>query len=142
MSKLKSLDIFISTREDFLFDAENTLTQGAEQSKKRKMTFDSLETFNKVLSLNRIGVLKAIARLRPSSVNQLAKLLGREQPHVHKDCKYLEAMGFILLKEGGGAKKQYTPKLSFDYDIIRLKTQPEDCLLISESAVKALLKSA
>ena len=121
MSKLKSLTIVFATKDQFFSEIEKVVD--GNKKHQDEMTFSSTQTFNKVLTTNRLEIIKAIARQKPRSINQLAKILRREQPHVHKDCKYLELMGFITLHKNQGAKKQYTPKLSFEYDIIRVKNE-------------------
>lgn len=62
----------------------------------------------KVLSVERLKLLRAIKKDKPSSVNQLAKLLGRSQQNVHKDVHYLAELGIIDLKKTrkNGSKKE------------------------------------
>jgi predicted transcriptional regulator len=83
----------------------------------------------------------AISRLRPDSINQLAKFVNREYPHVLKDCRSLEVLGFIALIEAESIKKQFTPKLAFDYDIIRVKSKIEELFPITEESNRILLDS-
>lgn len=142
MAKLKCLDIVFSKRDDFLKEVDEMLLNKSSAIKSSKVTFDSVETVHKVLSQNRLAILKTISRLKPVSINQLSKQLAREQPHVQKDCRYLEEIGLIKLVKAPGLKKQYAPKLAVDFDIIRIKSNPEDCFPISEAAVKTILKSA
>jgi predicted transcriptional regulator len=89
----------------------------------------------------KLQLIMAIARLKPESINQLAKLLSREYAHVFKECKSLETLGFIKLAEVGvGQKKQSQPVLSFNYDIIRVKAPIEEIFPITEQSNKVLLK--
>lgn len=107
----------------------------------QSISFDSMETFKKVMTSNKLELLIAIARLRPESINQLAKLVNREFPHVHKECHSLAVLDFITLEEMEGAKKQLKPRLSFDYDIIRVHSKMEEFFPITEESNRILVES-
>ena len=110
-----------------------------------ELFFDSEKTFMKFMSQNKQQILKAISRLRPESVYQLAKLVSREYPHVLKDCRVLESFGFINLVEAEGAKRQLMPELVFNYDIIKVNAPNPDMMElinISEQSNRILLEEA
>jgi hypothetical protein len=50
-------------------------------------------------------------------------------------------LGFIVLEEAAGAKKQFTPRLVFDYDFIVVKDKMEKIFSISKKSNEILLKS-
>jgi predicted transcriptional regulator len=138
--KLKVLNVVISNKEQFMKSLSRALKKrGSSLDEDNTIEFDSFETFKRVINLNKIQILIAIARLKPESINQLAKLVDREYPHVLNDCNALETYGFIRLDDVGGARKQFTPRLVFDYDLIRLKTNLEEILPISERSNNLLL---
>jgi predicted transcriptional regulator len=136
--KLKTLTVHFSTNDEFLKDTKSSLfTDDDEYS----LSFDSMETFKNTLTQNRLDILMAIAREKPESIYQLAKYLNREHTHVAKDCKILEFLGFIVLAETEGAKKQYVPRLVFDYDFIIVKDKMEKIFSISKKSNEFILKS-
>ena len=138
--KLKVLNVVISNKEQFMKGLTRALKKrGLSADEDNTIEFDSFETFKRVITLNKIQILMAIARLKPESINQLAKLVEREYPHVLNDCHALETYGFIRLDDVGGARKQFTPRLVFDYDLIRLKTNLGEILPISERSNNLLL---
>jgi predicted transcriptional regulator len=139
--KLKILNVVITTHEQFVSSMKKSLSTKVLSQQSHTIEFDSFDTFKRVINLNKIQILMAIARLKPVSINQLSKLLDREFPHVLKDCYSLETYGFIKLEETGGARRQLTPKLIFDYDLIRVKTNIEEILPISERSNHILLTS-
>lgn len=110
--------------------------------KENEIYFDSLNTFQKFMSQNKLQILMAISRLKPESVYQLEKMVGRQYPHVLKDCRMLESFGFIRLVESEGAKKQLRPELKFNYDLIRVNSVIEEILNISERPNQILLGEA
>jgi predicted transcriptional regulator len=138
--KLKVLNVVISNKEQFMKGLSRVLKKrGSSADEDNTIEFDSFETFKRVITLNKIQILMAIARLKPESINQLAKLVEREYPHVLNDCHALETYGFIRLDDVGGARKQFAPRLVFDYDLIRLKTNLGEILPISERSNNLLL---
>lgn len=141
--KLKTLTIKFSTNDEFLKGVKGSLFDPTHSSDEdeHSLSFDSMETFKNTLTENRLDILMAIARERPESIYQLAKYLNREHPHVAKDCKILEFLGFIVLEEAVGAKKQFIPRLVFDYDFIRVKDKLEKIFSISKKSNEVLLKS-
>jgi predicted transcriptional regulator len=140
---LKILNINFTNREDFLYEIRGALFEGKEieNTKEDEISFDNVETFKRVISQNKLQILMAISRLKPESIYQLEKFVNRKYPHVLKDCRQLESLGFIKLIESEGAKKQLHPKLIFDYDLIRVKSEIEEVFAISEVSNQVLLES-
>ena len=138
--KLKILNLIISNRKQFMTEARETILLGKNGKKdSHSIYFDSEETIKKCITTNKQQILMAIARLSPESINQLAKVLSREYPHVLKDCNFLETIGFIKYEKLKGPRKQFTPKLTFDYDIIRIKSHLEEIHPISQRSNNLLL---
>lgn len=132
---------------DDLFEQVDSAVENREPmiDERNELFFDSEKTFMKFMSQNKQQILKAISRLRPESVYQLAKFVNREYPHVLKDCRDLESFGFIKLVEQEGTKKQLQPELTFDYDIIKVNAgNPEmmEIFNISEHSNRILLEEA
>ncbi len=138
--KLKILNVVISSRKKFMADLRKSVSSGEIlEEENNSISFDSFETFKRLVTANKLEILMAIARLRPESINQLAKLLNREYPHVLKDCHSLEVLGFIKFEEVEGARKQFVPMLVFDYDIIHVKSKIEEIFPITEQSNRVLL---
>lgn len=138
--KLKILNVVISSRKKFMADLRKSVSSGEIlEEENNSISFDSFETFKRLVTANKLEILMAIARLRPESINQLAKLLNREYPHVLKDCHSLQVLGFIKFEEVEGARKQFVPMLVFDYDIIHVKSKIEEIFPITEQSNRVLL---
>lgn len=140
--KLKILNVKFEGRDDFMNDIRESLFEGKDPSKGNKdLSFDSIETFKRFMSQNKLQILMAISRLKPESIYQLEKILSRKYPHVLKDCRQLEALGFIKLIEADGARKQLQPELVFDYDLIKVNSILEEIFPISERSNQVLLEA-
>lgn len=141
--KLKILNINFRKADDLFAQVDSALKNGASLiDKENELFFDTLGTFQKFMGQNKLQILMAISRLKPESVYQLEKMVGRQYPHVLKDCRMLESFGFIRLVESEGAKRQLRPELIFNYDLIRVNAKLEEILLISERSNQMLLKKA
>lgn len=139
---LKVLNIVISNKEQFMSGLKRSLSASRSLPEEHSsIEFESFETFKRVMTFNKIQILMAVARRKPQSIKQLAKLVDREYPHVLNDCKALENYGFIELEDVGGARKQLAPRLVFDYDFIRVRTSLEELLPISERSNNILLEA-
>lgn len=140
--KLKVLNIKISKRDDFFKGVEESLNSGqAFYDKSNSIEFESMDIFKRLMTKNKLQILICISRIRPQSINQLAKFLQREYPHVLNDCHALETYGFIKLEDVEGLRKQFRPKLVFDFDLIRVQTRLEEIIPISEKSNQILLSS-
>lgn len=80
--------------------------------------FESFELLSKILTPERLKLIKAVRESKPASVSELARLLGRAQANVHKDVHFLADLGILTLrsssKRGSAGKPAARP--SFDYD--------------------------
>lgn len=142
--KLKILNIIFSSNEEFMSDLKSALFENKTSiDMSDSISFDSLDTYNKVMTPKKLQLIMAIARLKPESINHLARLLSREYAHVFKECKMLQTLGFIKLVEvGSGQKKQSQPILAFNYDLIRVRAPIEEIFSITKESNQVLLDEA
>lgn len=70
-----------------------------------RVTFDSLETLNRVLSDTNLRLLEAVAAHEPASIRELARRVDRDVRRVHDNVTLLESWGFLELVEDGHAKR-------------------------------------
>jgi len=143
--RLEVLNINFKNRDELMSDIRGALFEGEELAhNKKEITFDSIDTFKRVISQNKLQVLMAISQLKPDSIYQLEKYVGRSYPHVLKDCRQLESLGFINLREveSAGGKKQVKPELIFEYDLIKVNAKMLEVFPISERSNRIILEEA
>jgi predicted transcriptional regulator len=143
MKKLKCLNIIFESYDEFMKDIYQILDKSESKynTSENHISFDSYDTYKRLITNNRLELLMAIARLKPESINQLARLVKREFPHVHKDCHALATYGFVKLVEVEGARKQLKPSLAFDYDVIRVNGKIMELFPISDASNRVLEKA-
>ena len=120
--KTKKFKIIIQTPKKTLDEVEKTFKLMSARKTKDKddsltLCFSDFSMSPKVLSAERLKLLRTIREEKPTSVNQLAKLLGRSQQNVHKDVHYLADLGIIDLKrtrKNGSKRESVEPQFNWD----------------------------
>ena len=79
------------------------------------MVFNSVADYQRFMTEQKLTLLAAIIKNKPSSIYQLAQLVDRDFANVQRDCVALSGMGFIKLVDAKDSKSSKTPKLTYDY---------------------------
>lgn len=140
--KLKALNINFKNIDQFVEQIQSALAgKKAARDKKTELIFDSIESFKRFMSPNKLEVLMTISRFGPDSIYQLAKIVNRQYPHVLKDIRQLENFKFIRLVSSGSEKNQLRPELVFNYDFIKVNAKIAELYPISDRSNRALLEA-
>ena len=86
------------------------------------ISFDSIEDLNKILTTKRKQLLDAVKKFKPSSLHQLAQILGRDYKNVYKDAIVLEKAGFLEFRKEG---RTLIPEVPYDEIDIKIKVGTE-----------------
>jgi len=117
---MKTVNFKIGIRpvEDTLNEAKNTLKKisSGENISEEDLTvyFPDFATMKKILTDERIRLLKEIKHNHFSSVYELTKYLGRDSKNVNEDVKYLADIGLIKLIVSNEARKTYIPSVEYE----------------------------
>lgn len=114
--KVKKIDIGIKGLKESLKDFADTwkkLESGKKVKKEEGIYFDSIDTMRAVLTNKRLQILKMIRELKPSSVYELAKILGRDLKNVNQDLKLLSDIGLVTLEKTETDKKRVIPHVDY-----------------------------
>lgn len=120
--KVKRIDIGIKGLRESLQDFADTwkkLETGKKVKKEEGIYFDSIDSMRAVLTNKRLQILKAIKEHNPTSVYELAKILGRDIKNVNQDLKLLSEIGLVTLEKVETDKKRVVPHV--DYSKILLE---------------------
>jgi predicted transcriptional regulator len=77
-----------------------------------KVWFTSIESVAKVLSAGNRELLKVIASERPGSIDELAKLTGRQKSNLSRTLKTMEGYGIVRLDRG--QQGRVAPRVTHD----------------------------
>lgn len=117
--RVKRIKIGIKDLKTALADFVKTgeaIERGEKVKKETGVYFTSFEAFRKALTPKRLELLHIIKAQKPSSINELARIVKRDIKNVSDDVKYLGQMGLVVKKE---TARKTTPVI--DYDRIALE---------------------
>ena len=107
---LKSgLDKFVQTAK--------SIQQGKKVKKVGGIYFSSFEDFRKELTPKRLELLHSIKTHRPSSINQVARLVKRYIKNFSDELKYLAQIGLIERKE---KEKEISPTINYEKILLEI----------------------
>ena len=115
--KVKNIKIGIRKREAAFAEAQDVMERIAKGEKVKKRSgvyFENLDAMRKVLTEKRMELLHVIKEEHPSSVYELAKMLGRNLSNVIDDLGYLKELGLVDLKLSRKDRKKTVPSVSYD----------------------------
>ena len=119
---MKKLIISLKTPGQALGDFEKALTrarQGKRVSPHYEVSFDNRKDFERFV--RNMSVLVSIQQMKPVSINELSKMIDKDQSSLNKLIIFFEEIGVIRIEESkvqGRAVK--TPKVEYDTIEFRL----------------------
>ena len=115
--KVRNIKITIKTDAEFFKEVKNVwkkLEQGEKVKKHEGISFESLETMRKVLTEERLRILKSIKKYHPGSIYELAKILKRDTKNVSDDVHYLAELALIEIEKGkSNGREKTTPVVNY-----------------------------
>ena len=119
---IKRKQIIIKSEDQFkkeLIETWKKAEAGEEiaEAREPEISFTSLRALSRVLTPKRLQILKTVRKQRPSSIRELARMLGRDPKNVQEDVKILEEAGLLMLEKKGNA---FTPVVDFDEIDVRV----------------------
>jgi predicted transcriptional regulator len=121
--RVKNIKIAIKTREELFHEVEKVWT-GVEKGEKAKkhegLYFENLEAMRKVLTEERLRILKVVKQQQPSSIYALAKALGRDTKNTFNDVHFLSEAGLIELKKSKDGRERTTPIVRYDKILLEI----------------------
>lgn len=86
-------------------------------------SFESIEAVTRLLTRENRQLLAIIEEKHPTSVAELARLVGRQEPNVSRTLSKFESLGFVRLLPGQGRAKRpelLVRHLTVDIDLCRM----------------------
>ncbi len=120
--KVKNIVIAIKSDKEFFGEIKEVwekLEKGKKVKKHKGVYFKNLDVMRKVLTEERLRILKTVRKEHPSSIYKLAKILKRDIKNVSNDVNYLKNMDLIELKKTNEGRIKSIPLV--DYEKILLE---------------------
>ena len=117
--RLKHLEILVMSDKQYSKHLNDIVKSGKKST--NKIVLRTYEDLTKILTKERIRMLRIIHSEKPKSISDLAKLLNRDRRNVLADLNYLEGFGLVEIEEIE-KEKIYTkiPIVNFDELLVRL----------------------
>ena len=117
--RLKHIEILVMSDKQYSKHLNDIVKSGKKST--NKIVLSKYEDLIKILTKERIRMLRIIHSEKPKSISELAKLLNRDRRNVLADLNYLEGFGLVEIEETE-KEKIYTkiPIVNFDELLVRL----------------------
>src|SRR4030067_3081981 len=106
----KDVRVSIKTKEDLFNEVKEVwgkLERGEQVKKHEGISFENIEAMRKILSEERLRILKTVKKEDPKSIYELAKFLKRDIKNTFDDVQFLARIGLIELKKTKGERKPF-----------------------------------
>lgn len=121
--KVRNIKIAIKSDKELYSEVKDVwekLEKGEKVKKHEGVSFKSLEAMRKVLTEERLRILKTIKKEHPSSIYELAKLLKRDVKNTFNDVQFLAQAGLIELKKTKDDRERTIPRVNYDKILLEI----------------------
>lgn len=121
--KVKNIKIAIKSDKEILKEIKEVVKkiESGEKVKKREgVSFDSIDSMRKVLTEERLRVLRTVRKERPASVYELAKKLKRDIKNTFNDVQFLAQAGLLEIKKTEVGREKNTPLVNYDKILLEI----------------------
>jgi len=121
--KVKNIKIAIKGEKELFHEVKEVwgkLKKGEKVRKHEGVYFESLDAMRKVLTEERLRMLKIIKKEHPASIYELAKILGRDVKNTFDDVQFLAQVGFVELRKTKDVREKTTPKVNYDKILLEI----------------------
>jgi len=121
--KVKNIKIAIKSDEAILKEIKEAVkkVESGEKVKKHEgISFDSIDSMRKVLTEERLRILRTVRKERPASVYELAKKLNRDIKNTFNDVQFLAQADLLELKKTKVGREKNTPLVNYDKILLEI----------------------
>ena len=121
--KIKNIRIAIRGEKELFEEVKEVwgkLERGEKVKKHQAIYFEGLDVMRKVLTEERLKIVKAIRKNHPASIYELAKILRRDVKNTFDDVQFLAQAGLVELKKTKDIREKTTPKVDYDKIVLEI----------------------
>ena len=121
--RVKNIKIGIKSEDELFKEVKETwekVEKGEKMAKHEGLYFENLEAMRKVLTENRLKILKIVKKEHPSSIYELAKMLKRDVKNTFDDIQFLANVGLVELKKTKEGRERNTPIVNYDKILLEI----------------------
>jgi predicted transcriptional regulator len=121
--KVKNIKIAIKGDKELFHEVKEAwgkLDKGEKVKKHEAIYFESIDAMRKVLTEERLRILKIIKKDRPTSIYELAKILRRNVKNTFGDVQFLAQAGLVQLRKTKDIRAKTTPEVNYDRILLEI----------------------
>jgi len=121
--KVKNIKIAIKSKKELFNEIKekwSKLEKGEKIKKHEAIYFENLDAMRRILTEERLKIVRAIKREHPASIYELAKILGRDVKNTFDDVQFLAQAGLVDLKKVRDAREKTTPSVKYDKILLEI----------------------
>jgi predicted transcriptional regulator len=122
--KVKNIKIGIRSEKELFDEVKNVwgkVQKGEKVKKHKAVYFESLDALRRVLTEERLRIVKTIKKEHPSSIYELAKILGRDVKNTFDDIQFLAEAGLVELTKIKDGREKTTPSVKYDKILLEIQ---------------------
>jgi predicted transcriptional regulator len=121
--RVRDVRVSIKAKEDLFNEVKEVwgrLESGEQIKKHEGISFENIEAMRKILSEERLRILKTVKKEQPKSIYELAKLLKRDIKNTFDDVQFLAKIGLIELKKTREGREKTVPRVNYDRILLEI----------------------
>jgi len=121
--RVKNIKVAIKGENELLNEVKEVwgkLEKGEKIKKHEAIYFESLDAMRRILTEERLRMLKVIKKDHPASIYELSKMLKRDVKNTFDDVQFLAEAGLIELKKTKDVREKTTPRVNYDKILLEI----------------------
>jgi predicted transcriptional regulator len=121
--RVKNIKIAVKGEKELFNEVKEVwgnIERGEKVKKHEAVYFESLEAMRKVLTEERLRIVKVIKKEHPTSIYELAKILRRDVKNTFDDVQFLAQAGLVELKKTKDVREKTTPEVNYDKILLEI----------------------
>src|SRR3990167_4299126 len=115
--RVRDIKISIKSDEDIFKEVKGIwgkIERGEKVKKHEGISFESIESMRKILTEERLRIIKTIKKEHPQSIYELAKMIHRDIKNTFDDVQFLAQAGLVELKKTKDGREKTTPLVNYN----------------------------
>jgi len=122
--RVRDIKISIKSDEDIFKEVKGVwekIEKGEKVKKHEGISFGSIDDMRKVLTEERLRILKTIKKEHPQSIYELAKMIHRDIKNTFDDVQFLAQAGLVELKKTKNGREKTTPLVNYNRILLEIQ---------------------
>jgi predicted transcriptional regulator len=122
--RVRDIKISIKSDEDIFKEVKRVwekIEKGGKVKKHEGISFESIDDMRKVLTEERLKILKTIKKEHPQSIYELAKMIHRDIKNTFDDVQFLAQAGLVELRKTKNGREKTTPHVNYNRILLEIQ---------------------